>query len=62
MDEKMKARCVAIFKSAKRLSSVYVAGDKIFDNVGAALSYSSKVEEVKREEALTPAGNKAKEE
>lgn len=50
MKEDVKARCARIFGASKKIESLYVAGEKIFENLGAALSYSTKVEEVTRGE------------
>lgn len=52
MNEDMRVRCAKIFGASKRKESLYVAGDKIFENVCAALSYSTQVEEVKREDLV----------
>lgn len=46
----MKTRCAKIFAASKDISVLYVSGNKIFMNFGAAQSYHAKVEEVSRSE------------
>lgn len=51
MDEKIKARCQAYFKAANKAQHVYVAGDKLFIDEGAAQSYGE-VLKVKRTDVM----------
>lgn len=51
MDEVMKEKCRAYFKAANRAEVVYVAGDKLFIDEGAARSYGEVVK-VKRADVV----------
>ena len=61
MDEKIKARCQAYFKAANKAQHVYVAGDKLFIDEGAARSYGEVVK-VKRTDVIAPKEPKVPEE
>jgi dTDP-glucose pyrophosphorylase len=52
MDEIMRDKCRAYFKAANQAECVYVAGDKLFIDEGAARSYCAEVETVKRAEVM----------
>lgn len=47
----MKAKCRAYFEAANKAEEVYVAGDKLFVDEGAARSYGEVVK-VKRSEVM----------
>lgn len=51
MDEIMKEKCRAYFKAANKAECVYVAGDKLFVDEGAARSYGE-VKKVKRTDVM----------
>ena len=51
MNEIMKEKCRAYFKAANKAECVYVAGDKLFIDEGAARSYGE-VEKVKRTDVM----------
>lgn len=49
----MREKCRAYFKAANQAECVYVAGDKLFIDEGAARSYGEVVK-VKRSEVMVP--------
>lgn len=53
MDEIMREKCRAYFKAANQAECVYVAGDKLFIDEGAARSYGEVVK-VKRTDVIAP--------
>ncbi|MBR5003195.1 MAG: hypothetical protein IKY13_06770 [Bacteroidaceae bacterium] len=53
MDEIMREKCRAYFKAANRAEVVYVAGDKLFIDEGAARSYGEVVK-IKRTDVIAP--------
>lgn len=61
MDEIMRERCRAYFKAANQAECVYVSGDKLFIDEGAARSYGEVVK-VKRTDVIVVKEPKAPEE
>lgn len=61
MDEIMREKCRSYFKAANQAECVYVAGDKLFIDEGAARSYGEVVK-VKRADVIAPKEPKAPEE
>ena len=61
MDEIMRDKCRAYFKAANQAECVYVAGDKLFIDEGAARSYGEVVK-VKRADVIETKEPKAPEE
>lgn len=61
MDEIMRDKCRAYFKAANQAECVYVAGDKLFIDEGAARSYGEVVK-VKRTDVIAPKEPKVPEE
>lgn len=49
----MREKCRAYFKAANRAEVVYVAGDKLFIDEGAARSYGEVVK-IKRTDVIAP--------
>lgn len=61
MDEIMRDKCRTYFKAANQAECVYVAGDKLFIDEGAARSYGEVVK-VKRTDVIAPKESKMPEE
>lgn len=57
----MREKCRAYFKAANQAECVYVAGDKLFIDEGAARSYGEVVK-VKRTDVIAPKESKMPEE
>lgn len=57
----MREKCRAYFKAANQAECVYVAGDKLFIDEGAARSYGEVVK-VKRADVIEPKAPKESEE
>lgn len=57
----MREKCRAYFKAANQAECVYVAGDKLFIDEGAARSYGEVVK-VKRTDVIAPKAPKESEE
>ena len=61
MDEIMREKCRAYFKAANQAECVYVAGDKLFIDEGAARSYGEVVK-INRADVIDPKAPKEAEE
>ena len=58
MDEVMREKCREYFKRCKKAEVVYVAGGKLFTSEGAAQSYATTCESVKRADVMKPVSAK----